>query len=403
MRKPILNTLVQILGKAGMVGISLITTGILTRKLGVNGYGNFVLISSLFVFLDSLADFGTKTIGVREMSKKDGERKAGQIFNLRLIMTMISFGIGMLLILNWKGIADIKVEAMVALIMIYLTSVAGFLEMLFQSKMRMDLKVIMDLCFPLLFLVWLWWWKGEINLLAVISVYLIARGISLGIGFYLVTGLSKIEIIKIDSEEIKRIWQMTWPMGVFLIMFAAYDRAIDALIIQNYLGSNQVAWYGLAYKIYGVMLQPAYFYVNSIFPMMSMSNKDMPKRKLFNISAGLLFTGALLVIILVTVLAPLMINILAGAEYQQSIKVLRILIVAALFSYLGHLFGFTLISQGGQKEMLKLGGMAMLFNLFGNMLLVPPYGIVAAAWVTVMTEALDCGMMGWFLCRRIKY
>ncbi|MFZ2152832.1 MAG: flippase [Microgenomates group bacterium] len=400
LKKPIINTLVQILGKAGMVGISLLTTGVLTRKLGVQNYGNFILISSLFVFLDSLADFGTKTIGVREISKENGEKVGEHVFTLRMLMTTISFVVGVMVIWSWKGLETIRIESTVALLMIFLTSLAGFWEIIFQSKLRMDLKVLMDLSFPITFLVWLWWWQGSVSLLMVMMAYLIARGISLWIGYYLVSGLSSVTIGKIDGAEIKKMWQMTWPMGVFLIMFATYDRAIDSLLIQNYLGSSEVAWYGLAYKVYGALLAPAYFYVNSIFPIMGA--KETNKRKLFGESVIILGVSAILLIIGVYFMAPYIIQVLGGVAFEPSIAVLRILVVAALFSYMGHLVGFTLISEGGQKEMLKLGMVALIVNLGLNMWLIPHYGILAAAGVTVVTEMIDCLMMGYFLVNKIK-
>ena len=111
MKRPIWNTIVQILGKIGGVGISLITTGILTRKLGVTGYGNFVLIGSLFVLLDALADFGTTTIGVREVSKDEDKEVVGHVFNLRMIMATGAFGMGLVLAWTWKGLAGIRWEA----------------------------------------------------------------------------------------------------------------------------------------------------------------------------------------------------------------------------------------------------------------------------------------------------
>jgi O-antigen/teichoic acid export membrane protein len=398
MRRPIINTAVQILGKAGGIGISLITTGILTRKLGLDSYGNFILVSSLFVFLDSLADFGTKTIGVREISKDEDKEVLGHIFSLRMIMATLAFCLGLGLVWSWQGLKDIRVEATVAMLMIFLTSIAGYWEIIFQSRLRMDLKVVMDLCFPTVFLVWLWWWKGEISLLMVFSVYLGARLFSLAAGFWLVKESWRGKIIKLNWGEIRKLWKMTWPMGVFLIMFATYDRAIDSLLIQNFLGAAQVAWYGLAYKVYGALVQPAYFYVNSIFPMMSSSK--LPKKKLFWTSMGLLMTGAVILVVIVYLTAPWMIQTLAGESYGPSVAVLRILILAALFSYAGHLVGFTLISRGGQGEMLKLGAVALSVNLILNILLIPRYGILAAAWVTVLTEMIDCGMMGWFLWKK---
>jgi len=391
---------VQILGKMGSVGISLITTGILTRKLGVTGYGNFILIGSLFVLLDSLADFGTKTIGVREVSKDEDREVANHIFNLRLIMAAAAFGIGLALVWTWKGLVGIRWEATVAMLMIFLTSIAGFWEIIFQSKLRMDLKVVMDICFPAVFLVWLLFWQGGVNLLLVFGVYLLARLVSLAVGFNLVREVWKGKISKFDATRMKELWKITWPMGVFLLMYATYDRAIDSLLLQNFFGATQVAWYGLAYKMYGVLIQPAYFYVNSIFPMMS--GKVVNKKELFGKSAGLLLAGAVVLVMGVYWLSPWMVGVLGGEAFGPSVAILRILAIGSFFSYIGHLVGFTLISQGGQKEMLKVGAAGLVFNLIFNLIFIPRYGMAAAAWVTVVTEALDTGMMTWLLLVRVK-
>jgi len=73
-----------------------------------------------------------------------------------------------------------------------------------------------------------------------------------------------------------------------------------------------------------------------------------------------------------------------------------------LFSYIGHLVGFALIAEGGQKEMLKLGLVALVVNMGLNIALIPSFGMMAAAWVTVFTEMIDCLMMIWFWQRRNK-
>ena len=67
--RPIWNTAVQTIGKVIMILISLVTTAILTRRLGAGIYGGFVLTTSIFLLLDALADFGSRAIGVREASK----------------------------------------------------------------------------------------------------------------------------------------------------------------------------------------------------------------------------------------------------------------------------------------------------------------------------------------------
>jgi len=394
LRKSLENTAVQIVGKAVMVIISLVTTGVLTRKLGATGYGGFVLISSLFVFLDSLADFGTKTIGVREVSRTPGKDLMGHIFNLRMTMTTISFVLGLIAVWGWDGLSDFRWEATVALTMIFLTSLGGFMEIIFQSKLRMDLKVLMDISFPLVFLIGLWKWTGEITLLWVMTAYVVARAISLVVGWWLVSGIEKIELRKVEWSKVKTIWDSSWPMGLFLIIFATYDKAVDSLLIQHFLGPLEVAYYGLAYKIHGVMLQPAYYFVNSIFPILS--NREGKTPGLMKKSLLILLVMVTGGMILVWTLAPWMISVLGGAEFAPSVMVLRTLVFAMLFSYVGHLVGFALIAEGGQKEMLKLGIVALIANLGLNILLIPRFGMMAAAWVTVFTEMIDCLMMIWF-------
>lgn len=395
-----LNTGVQILGKAVMVVVSLITTGILTRRLGITVYGEYILITSLLIFFDSLADFGSSIIGVREASKVEDEKQRVKIWSnvagLRLLTAIISLGLGLILIFSWSGLRELRSEAVLAWVMLVLTSLAGSLGIVWQTRIRMEAKVLVEVMFPTVFLLCLWGYKGEINLLWVFGVYLIARIVTLLWGWYLARGTINFRLI--DKKIIRELVKVCWPMGVYLLIFSTYDRAVDSVIIKSYLGVAQVAWYGLAYKIYGVLIQPAYFLVSGIFPLLS--RKEIKKKNLFWISAGVLLVAAITLMVGVWIFAPLMVQILAGSEFEATVGVLRILMVAMLFAYLGHLVGFTLISKEGQREMLGTGLVILIFNLVGNLIFIPSLGIIGAAWVTVTTELLSLILMSWRLKKR---
>jgi len=408
------NTGVQILGKAIMVLVSLITTGILTRRLGIEVYGQYIFITSILVFFDSLADFGTSIMGVREASRKEGEEQVKVWTNTlisRLIMAGLSLALGIIFIFSWNDFREIRIEAILAWVMILFTSLAGSLGVVWQTRIRMEIKVLIEVMFPTIFLLCLWIYGGNISLRWIFGTYLFARIITLTWGWWLGRGTIKFKLV--DKKLISKILKISWPMGVYLLIFSAYDRAVDSLMIQRYLGAREVAWYGLAYKIYGVLIQPAYFLVNGIFPILSnpsplvklgaspFNKGDLIKRKnLFWISAIILFLSSVLVIIGVWLMAPMMVSILAGSEFGASVGVLRILIVALLFAYMGHLVGFTLISKEGQKEMLGVGLIILIFNLIGNLVVIPRHGIMGAAMVTVLTEMLSLGLMTLRLKRR---
>ena len=155
--KSLKNTGVQVVGKAITVLISLVTTAILVRKLGTVNYGLFTLVTAVLILLDSLADFGTRVIGVREAAK-DVSNHPGIFKNLvvlRLVMASGAMMIGLVWLLVYPGISDIRNEILLALLMSGFTSLAGSLEIIFQSKMRLDLKTLMDVAFPGLFLIFL--------------------------------------------------------------------------------------------------------------------------------------------------------------------------------------------------------------------------------------------------------
>jgi len=406
MRKPIVNTIIQVLGKSIMVAVGLLTTGFLTRGLGVAAYGNYVLITSVFILVDSLADFGTRIIGIREASgaESDKERKEVwvQTMWLRLVMTGVAFVVGMMMVLFWEGFGEIKMEAGLALLMIWLTSIAGSIEIVWQTQMKMGMKVLVEIIFPILFLGFLFAVTGKMSLFLVFGCVLLARIISLLISLRAVFFVIKWrEISPMNFVFAKKMLALSWPMGLYLLIFSSYDRAVDSIMIERMVGVKEVAWYGLAYKIYSTLLQPAYFFVGSIFPILSSKNKSSSeKKRLYRISLGLLTLGAVVVVTTIYTLSPWIINILAGEEYKESVMILRCLLGAVFFSYLGHLAGFGLISRGKQKTMLVLGTIILMFNVSANLITIPHFGVYGAAVVTVITEALGSFLMVYKLVKR---
>lgn len=399
LKKTVRSTGVQILGKILSIFISLFTIRLLTGKLGIEGFGNFTLMSSIFLLFDAAADLGTRMIGVREMvqaKESDVKKIWFNIFGLRLLMTGVVFILGILFCLFYGGFNTIRTEAFLVLLMLWGTMLAGTLEIIWQYKMRLEIKTVIDVVFPALFLVWLLIEGTKISLLTVVLAYLVARALSLILGLFTVNNFLKGIKLSFDSRLIKRIFKESWPMGLYLLLFTGYDKAIDSILIRQYWGVEQVAWYGLAYKIYGNLIMPAYFFMASVFPLLSLKEeqKEVYKKSRWILLSMILVGGPL-----IFYLAPAAINILSRNEYLASIPVLRILILALFFSYLNHLNGFWLISRGKQRFMLKLALVVIVINIVGNLILIPKFGMVGGAWMTVISEAIMWMMTTW----KIRY
>jgi len=395
MIKIIKNTIWQGLGKMVVVGIGLVTTSLLIRNLGESQYGLFSLIGSSFLVIDALADMGTKIIGVREISKsKDKQKTFKNLFFLRFVLIVVGLGLGLIFVFNYPTFKGYEKEALLALMMCFLTFLAGNLEVIFQTNEQMGKKSTIDSLFPLLFLVLYLLNPIKTTILMVFGLYVVARILSLLVGLKMVKNIDwKLTDFRVDIELIKKLFWASVPMGLFLFLFTVYDRAIDNIIIDRYLGINEVAWYSLAYKVYGNLVMPAYFLVTSAFPSFSREAKEngtKTYKKIMKISIG----SSLIIWPIVWLGAPLAMKILSGNEFnwQVSTQVLRILSLGLVFNFINHVKGFYLISRDGEKRMLVLGVVSLVFNLGANLVFVPIYGVIGAAWVTMATEVLMSGM-----------
>jgi len=395
MIKIIKNTIWQGLGKMVVVGIGLVTTSLLIRNLGESQYGLFSLIGSSFLVIDALADMGTKIIGVREISKsKDKQKTVKNLFFLRLILIVVGLGLGVIFVFNYPTFKGHEKEAIMALVMCFLTFLAGNLEVIFQTNEQMGKKSMVDSLFPLVFLILYLLIPVKTTILVVFGLYVVARVLSLLVGIKMIGKIDwKLTGFRADRKLVKKLFWASVPMGLFLFLFTVYDRAIDNIIIDRYLGINEVAWYSLAYKVYGNLVMPAYFLVTSAFPSFSREareNKKNTYRKIMVISVGL----SLIIWPMVWLGAPLAMKVLSGSDFnwQISTQVLRILSLGLVFNFINHVKGFYLISRDGEKRMLILGVISLLFNLGANLVFVPIYGVIGAAWVTMATEVLMSGM-----------
>jgi len=398
-KKIIYNSGVQLLGKAVGIGFSVVATAILTRKLGVNNYGQYLFIISFINLLVAIASWGTQIIGVRELSRAKNKGVVfGSLFTLRFILALIVSCFSVVVIFCSPAFIDIKKIALLSLPLVLFLITESTFGILFQTFLKMDQKTIIDISAQIVFfLVTLLLLKRGVLLMAPFVGWFAAKIIAILIGQKKSRKLID-QKISIKKSTIRHLLIESLPMGAQLILFTAYDQAIDSFIIKSFLGASQVAFYGLAYKIYRHLTLPAYFLANTIFPLLSKNKNDSFGRLL---KIGFCLSTVILIFIIPSVIIfdrPIIFT-LAGKSFSPSIIVLKILTLTLFFSYFNHLAGFSLIAFNRQIDSLKISFAALFWNLILNLIFIPRYGIIAAAWVTASTEALAAIISSFFLIR----
>lgn len=389
--KVIKNTLSQGIGKAVVVFLSLLTTALLTRYLGARGYGAYTFITAFTLLLGQVADWGTNIIAVREASQKKKAQGAifGSILLFRLFLASVAF-----LLLNvvirlrpdWQGFVSASTVASFVLLAL---SLKTSLNVVFQTLLRYDKAAIVEIASSTVFLVLVaaTFIMGQ-GLTMVMLSWFIATLLASALGLFFATRLSPF-VWSINLTVVKRVFWEALPAGGLFLVFTLYNR-IDTIILQHFQGEVAVGIYGLSYKVHDNLVLGAAFLMNSMFPILSENFRAgaAAVKAHYQKAFDLLFVGGLFVSGAAFLFAPPLIAVLGGAQFADSVGVLRILSFATFIAYFNHLTGYSLIAFGKQRMSLLIATVALTFNLAANWVFIPLYSFKAAAVITIATEGL---------------
>jgi len=194
--------------------------------------------------------------------------------------------------------------------------------------------------------------------------------------------------IRFDRATSLRQMSASLPFFAFNILTILHMR-LDTLMVGFMLGVVQVAYYDLGVKL----LEVARFVVRPLHSVFYPIFSDLAarrRRKVLRRRAQQLIVGALALGVLgsaaMLVLADEAIAILFGRQYEASAAPARVLFLALPFVLVHYVL--TTLANAIHLERLSawlLAGSTVL-NLALNVFIIPRYGIMGAAWTTVVSQ-----------------
>jgi O-antigen/teichoic acid export membrane protein len=164
-----------------------------------------------------------------------------------------------------------------------------------------------------------------------------------------------------------------------------YNR-IDVLLLRRLLTSEAVAVYAAPYRILDLtQIVPASL-TTAILPDLCRQGEFKPGLMDPRTAMRFLLAIALCLIVVATVAAPWVTYLLFGAKYHSSIPVLRVLIWATVPMFWSCVLNAQLIASSFDRTILYAAGIALVVNAGLNVLLIPKFGYMACAAVTLVTE-----------------
>lgn len=388
------NTLAQGVGKIFVILLSIATTALLTRLFGgAEGYGGYAFLTAFVLLFGTLADWGTTPIAVREASRNEGRRSVifGSVTIFRLLFSVIA-----LLVLNivvrlnptWS---EFIYPATIASLVIVVLSLKTSSSIVFQTLLKMENTALSEIVssLTLLGLVFLGFVFGG-GLVWVMTAWFVSTLIAAVVSWFLVMRLTKV-VWKVNMDVVRNIGLEALPAGGLLLVSSIYNK-IDVVILQYFQGDGAVGIYSLSYKVHENLVFGSAFLMNAALPFLSkqfvQKNSLVELKTLYQKTFDILLGLAIFIFISIFILAPLVIGVLGGSDFDRSAGVLRILLVATVLSYFNHLTGYSLLAFGKQRTSLVIALVALVFNVAANLIFIPLYSYNAAAIITIATEAL---------------
>lgn len=391
------NTGAQIVGKAITASITLLITLIIGRTLGPAGYGDFTKIFVFVGYFYTLADFGLNTIYVK-ISKENEVAHLKPLLGLRVLM-----GIGLALVavtvaslitfnpIDGTGFSPlVKMGIVMASATIITHALITTTNAFFQKILRYDLSTLAAATGYLVILI-----SAIVvttttkSILGYTTAYVLGGLTIVATTYFIIAKRAKNFFTPSFSiGQFTSFLKPAWPVGIALIFNLIYFR-IDVLILSNFRTSAEVGLYGLAYQFFEASLAIPIFFANAIYPLIAkiyQEDKITFAKQVSSWAKILLASSVLLTLALITV--AYVIPVFFGPSFQGSIPSLQILALGMPFFFISALLWHLLIIYDRQKFLTIIYAAGALFNISLNLVFIPIYGALAAATITVISEAL---------------
>lgn len=376
---------------------------VLYRFVSEDAMGGYELAALVVVqYLGTIADWGLGVLMTRDIARDPG--RAGGYFRttlrLRLRFALLALPAAAAFVLGYNGLAALGVTKIalpgptilligVLALTLFPAAFSGTVTALFQSLERAAVPATINLQTNVL---------SALARVAALSLGFGALGVAIGALLGSLIGAA------LFGRALRRHhpgigWRgpllaarplvvQGWPLLLNSLLIGVFFR-FDSLILAAYSGQAAVAAYGTAYKFISLTQIIPPVVVNALFPLLSRraANDREGLRRAYEGTLRLLLLVALPIAAGMTVLARPLVGVLAGEQYlPDGAWALAITIWYLPWSFVNGLTQYVVIALDRQRSITLAFGVTALFNLSMNLLLVPRYGFVAAAAVTIASE-----------------
>ncbi|KKQ94714.1 MAG: Polysaccharide biosynthesis protein [candidate division CPR2 bacterium GW2011_GWC1_39_9] len=390
MTKKIINNASWLIAGEAISGFFIFILNLIAaRMLGIDEFGKFSYAISVIFLLGALVDFGLVQIFIRDLSR-DSKLEEKYFFSSIYIRIFAVFALmGIFLVFEHFKSSGIPFYLfLILLVYLLINSINELLRAILKAREWMKAEAVLKIFERFILLVFgclaiTIWRKYDFLILAYLAtslllVVILYRKIFSG------RKIKKSVTISDSTRLIKRGWAIGLG-GAFVTIYAS----ADLILIKNILNSDSLtAIYAASYKFLSLAITLISLISIAYMPQLAKMKDNKKYTRLIRNYLLSTFFASLLLFSAILFFSSFIMNIIYGNSYIAGANVLIILAISLLFIGAREPFTYLLILHDRQKYYMASVLSAAIFNIVTNIYVIPSFGIIGAAWVTVGSEAL---------------
>lgn len=386
--------------------VSFFYTIYLAKVLGVENFGLYIVAFTYFSLISAASDFGFNRYLIREVSK-DESNLSELLCNtsiFRLAFSAILFAVFATFLYFIDSDKERVLFSLLAVLAVLPQTLAQSFDGIFIALRKLQYSAVSlavaSLSMALIGYILV---NSGYQVLGAVNALIISQFVYLTIALILLLRNSPHSIFaSVNLMTIKSLIKGSLPYGFIGILGLLYFR-IDTVMLSYLKGDFETGIYGAGYRFLEAVTFIPSIFAAVLFPMLAkLHQSDILKvRKVYfksiKITAGV---GLIIFFAYLLILPGVIKSVLPS--YIDAIPVIYILSLAIPFMF-AHVPAVQVLLSTDKflKPVIYLSVAMLLFNILGNLVFIPNYGFIGAAWITTASEILSFIVFFLFVMKKV--
>lgn len=384
----------------------LITTSILARVLGVEGYGIYQYILGLVTIFTSLSYICGAEVIVPKLTKADELiRKIimGNGFVIRIAFSFLAFFLFILFVYFTESKQNFYLAIILGFPIILNESfsiVTAFLQS--QTKIRYKTIIVM-IGFFLRAILFFVFYKLGFKTVYPYALLIALEAVFVALGLYCVYFyIAKESFFSFDFGQSISLFKQGFPFFIGLVFMFVFLR-MDLIMLRYLSDTVQLGLYASSINLYNSLIAVAPMITMSFAPIYIYSNNDKKiiKKNVLLITL-VLFMFSFLLSVILFYMSPFLIYSIFGVEFSEAINVFKYLVWILPLYFINEGLNLYLIKMRLGKKLIYKWLIVLLVSILSYLYMIPKYGVYGAVSGLAISYLICCFYGFYILSRKNK-